>query len=567
MTNYILGISCYYHDSAACLIKNGVLVAAAEEERFTREKHDNSFPINSINYCLKQAGIKSDKLDYVTFYEKPLLKFERILHTFVKTFPKSFWYFYKAVPSWINEKLRLPKILKKKLKYNGPLLFVSHHLSHAASAFLDSPFKESAILTFDGVGEWATATLGHAKNSNIKMITEVEFPHSLGLFYSAFTAYLGFKVNNDEYKVMGLAAYGKPTYYRKLRKLISIKDDGSFRLNMNYFAYEYRQKMFNRKLVRLLGPARKKGQKLTERYQNIAATVQKITEEIIIKAARYAYTLTKSKNLCLAGGVALNCVANGKILRNTSFKKIFIQPAAGDSGCALGAAFYVYNTILKKPRKYILNNVFFGPSYDNKAIQNFLDENHIKYDCVEDRKLLPLVAKLIWKNHIVGWYQGRMEFGPRALGNRSILANPCNPKMKDILNKKVKHREEFRPFAPAVIAEEASKYFEMGLVDESPYMLQTFDVVASQKKKLPSITHIDGTARIQTVTRKQNPRYYDLIKEFKKLSKVPVIINTSFNVRGEPIVCTPKHAYNCFKHTKIDYLIMGNYFVRKTDSI
>nr|MCK4930088.1 carbamoyltransferase [Nanoarchaeota archaeon] len=563
MSLYILGISCYYHDAAACLVKDGILVTAAEEERFTREKHDNSFPTNAIKYCLKEAGINSDQLNYVAFYEKPLLKFERILHTFVKTFPKSFWYFYKAVPSWINEKLRVQKIMKKKIKYKGRIFYLNHHLSHAASSYLVSPFKESAILTFDGVGEWATATIGHAKGDSIEIIKEIDFPNSLGLFYSTFTAYLGFKVNNDEYKVMGLAAYGKPTFYEKLRKIIDIREDGSFKLAMSYFDYEHRERMFSKKTIRLLGPSRKKGERITKRHQDIASSIQKITEEIVIKAANHAYKLIKSKNLCFAGGVALNCVANGKILRNTLFKKLFIQPAAGDSGCALGAAFYAYNSILGKPRNYVLKNAYFGPEYSNKEIKAFLDNNNIKYEFLEDKKLLSLVAKLIWNNKIIGWFQGRMEFGPRALGNRSILANPCNPKMKDVLNKKVKHREEFRPFAPAVLAEEAHKYFVMWIVSESPFMLQTFDVRKEKRKVLPSITHVDGTARIQTVSKKQNPRFYELIREFKKLSRVPVVINTSFNVRGEPIVNTPENAYNCFKNTKIDYLIIGNYIIKK----
>ncbi len=563
MSLYILGISCYYHDAAACLVKDGISVTAAEEERFTREKHDNSFPTNAIKYCLKEAGINSDQLNYVAFYEKPLLKFERILHTFVKTFPKSFWYFYKAVPSWINEKLRVQKIMKKKIKYKGRIFYLNHHLSHAASSYLVSPFKESAILTFDGVGEWATATIGHAKGDSIEIIKEIDFPNSLGLFYSTFTAYLGFKVNNDEYKVMGLAAYGKPTFYEKLRKIIDIREDGSFKLAMSYFDYEHRERMFSKKTIRLLGPSRKKGERITKRHQDIASSIQKITEEIVIKAANHAYKLIKSKNLCFAGGVALNCVANGKILRNTLFKKLFIQPAAGDSGCALGAAFYAYNSILGKPRNYVLKNAYFGPEYSNKEIKAFLDNNNIKYEFLEDKKLLSLVAKLIWNNKIIGWFQGRMEFGPRALGNRSILANPCNPKMKDVLNKKVKHREEFRPFAPAVLAEEAHKYFVMWIVSESPFMLQTFDVRKEKRKVLPSITHVDGTARIQTVSKKQNPRFYELIREFKKLSRVPVVINTSFNVRGEPIVNTPENAYNCFKNTKIDYLIIGNYIIKK----
>jgi len=558
---YILGISCYYHDSAACLIKDGVIVAVAEEERFTREKHDNAFPINTINFCLAKAGITSKELDYVVFYEKPLVKFERILHTFAKTFPKSFWYFYKAIPSWMNEKLRIEKMIRKKIKYKGQVLFVPHHLSHAASCFLVSPFKESAIITCDGVGEWNTTTIGYGKDNSIRLLKEIDFPHSLGLLYSTFTAYLGFEVNNDEYKVMGLAAYGKPTLYEQFKQVIDIKEDGSFKLDMKYFSYEHKEKMFNRELIKLFGEPRKKDEKVTARHENIASTLQKITEEIVIKMANHAYKLFKSDNLCLAGGVCLNCVANGKILKNTPFKKLFIQPAAGDSGGAIGAAFYAYNAILGKKRTYVMGDAYLGTEFSNDDIEKFLRENNIQYERLDNSELVRRAAGLIWKSKVVGWFQARMEFGPRALGNRSILANPCNPRMKDILNKKVKHREEFRPFAPAVLAEEAGKYFAMNY--ESPFMLQTFDVLKDKQKALPSITHVDGTARVQTVSEKQNKLFYALIKEFKKLSGVPVIINTSFNVRGEPIVNTPEDAYNCFMNTEIDYLVMGAFLVKK----
>ena len=563
MTTYILGISCYYHDAAACLLKDGRVEAAAEEERFTREKHDSSFPENAVKFCLEKAGITAKDLNYVVFYEKPLVKFERILHTFVKSFPRSFWYFYQAIPSWLNEKLRVERQIKKKVRYKGPVLFVPHHLSHAASAFFVSPFNEAAIATFDGVGEWATATIGYGKGNKIRILKEITFPDSLGLLYSAITAFLGFKVNNDEYKVMGLASYGKPAYYEKFKKIVDIKEDGSFKLDMKYFCYEHRQKMFSREMMKLLGKPRKYGgrEKITKRHADIASSMQKITEEIILKISNHAYKITKSRNLCIAGGVGLNCVANGKILANTKFKKLFIQPAAGDSGGALGAAYYVHNALLNRKRGYVMDEAYFGPEFSNKEIKDFLDESEIKYEHLDDQELLKKVASLIWKNKIIGWYQGRMEFGPRALGSRSILANPCNPKMKDILNKKVKHREEFRPFAPAVIAEEASKYFELDY--EAPFMLQAVDVKKGKEKLVPSITHVDGTARVQTINRKQNRLYYDLIKEFKKLSGVPVIINTSFNVRGEPIVNTPEDAYNCFKNTQIDYLVMGNYFIRK----
>jgi carbamoyltransferase len=558
---YILGISCYYHDSAACLIKDGVIVAVAEEERFTREKHDNAFPINTINFCLAKAGITAKQLSHVAFYEKPLLKFERILYTFAKTFPKSFWYFYRAIPSWMNEKLRIERTIRKKLKYDGKVLFVPHHLSHAASAFLVSPFDDAAIITCDGVGEWATTTIGLGKGGSIKLLKEIDFPDSLGLLYSALTAYLGFEVNNDEYKVMGLASYGKPRYYDAFKKIIDIKYDGSFRLEMKYFSYEHRQRMFSKEMIRLLGAPKKKDEKITSRHQDIAATLQKITEEIMVRIANHAYKMTGSKNLCLAGGVALNCVANGKLLSSTRFKRLFIQPAAGDSGGAIGAAFYIHNSLLKNKRSYVMDDTYLGTEFSDAEIKDFLDKNNISYESLGEDELLKRIAKLIHQNKVVGWFQGRMEFGPRALGSRSILANPCNPKMKDILNRKVKHREEFRPFAPAVLADKAGEYFEMSY--DSSFMLQTFNVRKDKQRMLPSITHVDGTARVQTVTREQNKRFYNLIKEFGALSGVPIIINTSFNVRGEPIVNTPKDAHDCFRNTEIDYLVMGNCLIRK----
>lgn len=574
---YILGISCYYHDSAACLTKDGAMVAAAEEERFTREKHDNSFPINAINFCLAKAGITAKQVSHVAFYEKPLLKFERILSTFAKTFPRSFWYFYRAIPSLMNEKLRIERMIRRKLKYDGnafdgKILFVPHHLSHAASAFLVSPFDDAAIITCDGVGEWATTTIGVGRGNLIRLLKEIDFPDSLGLLYSTFTAYLGFKVNNDEYKVMGLASYGKPRYLEAFRKMIDIKDDGSFRLDMKYFSYEHRQRMFSKEMIKLLGAPRKKDERITARHQDIAATLQKITEEIMIKIADHAYRLahelTGSKNLCLAGGVALNCVANGKLLSNTKFKRLFIQPAAGDSGGAIGAAFYVNYALLKgkrsdQHRNYVMDDAYLGTEFSDAEIKDFLETNRIGYEWLDEDRLLKTVAKMIHQNKVVGWFQGRMEFGPRALGSRSILANPCNPRMKDTLNRKVKHREEFRPFAPAVLADKADEYFEMGPSPESPFMLQTFNVRKAWQGKLPSITHVDGTARVQTVSLRQNKRFYGLIKEFGALSGVPVIINTSFNVRGEPIVNTPKDAYECFRKTEIDCLVIGGYLVKK----
>jgi carbamoyltransferase len=567
MARYILGISCYYHDSAACILKEGVILAAAEEERFSRVKHDSKFPQEAIRYCMKFAGIKSSDIDCVAFYEKPLLKYERILSTFAKTYPFSFWYFYKTIPSWVNEKLRIEGKIRKSLKkickekFDGQVLFIPHHMSHAASSFFASPFKESAIMTFDGVGEWGTTTLGFGSGNSIKQINEIDFPHSLGLLYSTITAFLGFDVNNDEYKVMGLAAYGQPLYLDDFRKIIDVNEDGSYRLEMSYFSYEYKERMFSPKLMSLLGLPRLKGARIAKRHENIASSLQRITEEIIIKAANYAHSLTKSDDLCLAGGVALNCVANGKILANTPFKRLYIQPAAGDSGGAIGAALFAYRVIIGGKNRYEMDSAYLGPEFSDEEIKDFLEKNRIAYQQLERADLLREAAKMISRDEVVGWLQGRMEFGPRALGSRSILANPCSPKMKDILNVKVKYREEFRPFAPAVCVEDARKFFEIS--GESPFMLQTFNVRKESRKKMPSITHVDGTARVQTVTRSQNPLFYDLIREFEKFSGVPVLINTSFNVRGEPIVCTPKEAYDCFMKTGMDCLFFGSFMITK----
>lgn len=559
----ILGVSCHYHDSAASLVKDGVLIAAAEEERFTRKKHDNTFPTNAIQYCLKEGKITADEIDVVAFYDKPMLKFDRILHTCVSTFPKSFWMFWDAVPQWLTEKLRIPSLLKDKIGYKGEVMFVEHHKSHAASAFLVSPFEEATIVTIDGIGEWTSAAIHHGKGNDIETLKEIRFPHSLGLFYSTITAYLGFKVNDDEFKVMGLSAYGKPVYYDKFEKIIDIKDDGSFNLNMKYFSYTHDTKMFSDELEKELGPRREYGAKITRRHENIASTLQKITEDVMLKIANYAYKLTGCENLCMAGGVALNCVANGKILREGPFKRIFIQPAATDAGGSLGAAFYVYNKIYGNPRKCVMNDAYLGPGFEDKEIEDFLKNNKIGYEKLEREELLKKTANLIADDKIVGWFQGRLEFGPRALGNRSILANPRNPKMKDILNKKVKHREPFRPFAPSILLKDAKDYL-IGACD-APFMVLGFDVKKDKLKDIISATHVDGTCRPQTVTRKRNKLYHDLIREFKKLTGTPAVINTSFNVKGEPIVCTPEDAYNCFKDTDIDYLVLKNYLISKEE--
>lgn len=565
----ILGISCYYHDAAACLIKDGRIIAAAEEERFTRLKHDTSFPINAINYCLKEAGIKGKELDYVGFYEKPLLKFERLLSQHLEMFPMSFWSFYKALPSWINEKLRVPGTIRKKIGYKGDIIFVEHHLAHAASSFLVSPFEKSAILTTDGIGEWATTTLGYGDKNEIMIEKEIQFPHSLGLLYSTVTAFLGFKVNDHEYKVMGLAPYGKPTYYDKFKKLIKVNKDGGYRLDMRYFVYHYKLTMPSRKFIKEFGPIRKREEKIEQRHKDIAASLQKITEEILFHLANHLYKMTKMENLCLAGGVALNSVANGKILKNTPFKSIYAQASAGDAGTSLGVAFYIYNTVLGKKRNYVMDNCYHGPHYSADEIKDYLDRNKIKYSQFKnDNELTKKTAKLIFDNNVVGWFQGRMEWGPRALGARSILSNPTNPKMKDILNLKVKHREHFRPFAPVIAAEDTYDYFEADkpLPIPADFMLMVYPIKKEKRKLLPAVTHVDGSGRLQTIKRSQNKRYYDVIKEFEKLSKVPILVNTSFNIRGEPIVCAPEHAYRCMMGTGIDYLVMDKFLVARNDN-
>ncbi len=567
---YILGISCFYHDAAACLIKDGKIVAAAEEERFTREKHDISFPINAINYCLKEAGITSKELDCIAFYEKPILKFERLLSQHIEMFPRSYWSFYKAIPSWLIEKLRIPSLIKKKLNYKGPILFINHHMAHAASSYLVSPFKEAAIFTIDGVGEWATTTYGYAKDNNITLLKEIIFPHSLGLLYSTVTAHLGFSVNNSEYKIMGLSAYGKPSYYDKFKNIIDIKEDGSYSLDMSYFVYHYKTSMPSKKFIKEFGPIRKPDEELTQHHKDIACSLQSITEEILFKSLNHLYNETKSKNLCIGGGVALNSVANGKIKKNTGFKNIFIQSAAGDSGGSLGASFYVYNTILGNKRVYTQNTSYFGPSYSYKEIEEFLNSKKINYKKFKDeRELTKETAKLIYKNNVVGWFQGRMEWGPRALGSRSILSNPINPKMQEILNLKVKHRERFRPFAPVVCIDDVYKYFTCDKPVPKPtdFMLMVYPVKEKWRKVIPAVTHVNGSGRLQTIRRNQNQLYYTLIKEFGKLSGMPILINTSFNIRGEPIVCTPEDAYRCMMGTEIDFLVIDKFLIKREDNL
>ncbi len=572
---YVLGISCYYHDASAALLKDGVIVAAAEEERFTRRKHDTSFPVNAVNYCLHSQNISIKDVDYVGFYEKPLLKFERVLHQHLASFPLSFKTFLSSMPSWITEKLRVLSAVRKKLKYRGDVLFVNHHMAHAASSFLVGPFKKAAILTVDGVGEWTTTTYGLGEQEDIHLMKEICFPHSIGLLYSTITAYLGFSVNNSEYKVMGLSPYGvmdkkKNPYYEKLRKVIDVKDDGSYRLDMSYFVFHYADRMPSKKLCELLGGAvRSPESEVGQRHKDIAAALQMITEEILVKMLNHVHEVTKCDNVVLGGGVALNSVFNGKILGSTGFKRIWIQPNASDGGTSIGVASYIYHTILGHRRNYRLENAYLGPEFSKKEIRAFLDENDIKYSVFGSEKdIVKTVSKLVYENKVVGWFQGRMEWGPRALGARSILANPCNPKAKELLNSKVKHREKFRPFAPVVCEDDALEYFDCDkpVPEPADFMLMVYPVVKKWRGKIPSVTHVDGSGRLQTIRRHQNALYYDVIKEFGRLSGIPILINTSFNIRGEPIVCTPYDAYKCMMGTGIDCLVMDWFLIRRDDN-
>ncbi len=568
---YILGISCYYHDSAAAVLKDGQAVAAVEEERFSREKNDDGFPRQAIDYCMKEAGISGGDLACVAFYDKAVLKFERLLDNYIAVAPRGLYSFTDVIPKWLHKRLWIKEEIKKHLGgYKEKIYFPEHHLSHAAYTFFTSPFSEAAILTVDGVGEWTTTSFGSARDTTIRLTDNIEWPHSLGMFYSAFTYYLGFKVNEGEYKLMGLSAYGKPKYYDLImRELIDVKEDGSILLNMKYFAFTWDKVMINGKFEKLFGiPRRTEDTKPEQIHLDIGASAQLVLEEILLKMARHIHKKTNQKNLCLGGGVALNGVANYRLLKEGPFDKIHIPPSPGDGGSAIGCASYVYYSILNNERiietdtaKTISNNVYLGPQYSNDEIKSFLDSKNIPYYKYERQELLTRTAKLIADQNVVGWYHGRVEWGPRALGNRSILADPRNPKMKDILNEKIKHRESFRPFAPSILEEYTSEYFELDI--PSPYML----LVAKVKKpdKIPAVTHVDGTARLQTVSKGTNPLYYDLINEFYKLTDVPVIVNTSMNVRGEPIVNTPEQGYGMLRKTEMDYLVMGNYLISKTE--
>jgi carbamoyltransferase len=592
----ILGISAYYHDAAACLVIDGKIIAAAQEERFTRIKHDSSFPNHAISYCLKEAGISAKDLDHIVFYDKPFLKFERLLETYLAFAPRGFKSFATSLPVWLKDKLFQKSVITKAMtdlwgkdiRWGERLLFSEHHLSHAASAFFPSPFEEAAVLTMDGVGEWTTTSLAIGKGNNLDVIKEIHFPHSLGLLYSAFTYYTGFKVNSGEYKVMGLAPYGVPRYADLIKEhLIDIKDDGSFHLDMTYFDYCTDLKMTNRKFDTLFGgPPRTPETELTQREMDLAASIQSVTEEVVIKLARDIAKTTGQKNLCLAGGVALNCVANGKLLKEKIFERIWIQPAAGDAGGALGAALGAYYLHAKKPRAQShgldgMSGSYLGPAYTQDDIEKRLGLLGAKFEVLNDKELIDFSAKALADGKVIGWHQGRMEFGPRALGGRSILADPRSPTIQKQLNLKVKYRESFRPFAPSVLRADVSKWFDLDV--DSPYMLLVASVLPDKqiamtqeekslfgidklnipRSEIPAVTHVDYSARVQTVYQETNPKYFSLVTRFKEITGCPVLVNTSFNVRGEPIVESPENAFNCFINTEIDILVVGNAVIAK----
>ena len=586
----ILGISAYYHDSAACLVQDGRIVAAAQEERFTRKKHDERFPRNAIDYCLREGGITTADLTHVAFYEKPFTKFDRILHSYLAYAPAGIGSFLKAIPVWIKDKIWMKANLQKELNFAGPIIFPEHHEAHAASAFYPSPFPEAAFLTVDGVGEWTSTSWGTGRGSHVQIAGELHFPHSLGLLYSAFTYFTGFRVNSGEYKLMGLAPYGEPKYVDViLRELIDLKEDGSFRLNMKYFNYGVGLTMTNAKFDALFGrPPRKGESKLTQMDMDLARSVQDVTEEVMYRMARHVQKQTGMRNLCLAGGVALNCVANGKILREKIFDRIWIQPAAGDAGGALGAALFTWHEYLDNPRTAdgvhdSQRGSYLGPEFKRDEIRSFFQAQNTPFVELSDEEIPERIADLIASDKVIGWFQGRMEFGPRALGGRSIIGDARSPKMQEVMNLKIKFRESFRPFAPSVLRERASEWFD--LEDESPYMLlvapvakkHTRELTAEENKKfgleklltlrstIPAVTHVDYSARVQTVTEDWNPLYYRTIKRFEEKHGCPVIINTSFNVRGEPIVGSPEDAYRCFMRTNMDYLIVGNFLLEKKD--
>jgi len=586
----ILGISAFYHDSAAALVVDGRIVAAAQEERFTRVKHDDGFPVHAVDYCLREAGLGAGGLDYVAFYDKPLLKFERLLETYLAFAPAGFGSFRRAMPLWLARKLHLPREIRKGLGggYRRRCVFAQHHEAHAASAFFPSPFEEAALLTLDGVGEWATASLGRGRANRIELFSELRFPHSLGLLYSAFTYFCGFRVNSGEYKLMGLAPYGEPVYAdRILRHLLDLKPDGSFRMDMAYFRYCQGLVMTSPRFDRLFeGPPRRPEAALTQREMDLAASIQQVTEEVMLRSARHLHRLTGMKNLCLAGGVALNCVGNGRIVREGPFERVWIQSAAGDAGGALGAALFVWHQLLDNPRIPGADDsergAFLGPAFSEDRIRGFLESSGCRYHYYGEKDLIDAVADLIAAGKVVGWFQGRMEFGPRALGGRSILGDARDPEMQSLINRKIKFRESFRPFAPIVLRDRAGEFFQWGPGEESPYMLVVAPVAESKRKpppgglrgleklkairsEIPAVTHVDGSARIQTVDPERHPRLFRLLTAFAAKTGCPVMINTSFNVRGEPIVCRPEEAFRCFMATDMDVLVMERFVLFKEE--
>ncbi len=593
----ILGISAYYHDSAAALVEDGSIEAAAQEERFSRKKHDARFPVHAVRYCLEEARVPLTDIDYVVFYDKPLVKFERLLETYLAYAPDGFRSFLAAMPVWLKEKLFLKDLLRKELATIGecqtkalpPLLFTEHHQSHAASAFFASPFEKAAVLCMDGVGEWATTSVWLGEGNRLTPQWELDFPHSLGLLYSAFTYFTGFKVNSGEYKLMGLAPYGEPKYTNLiLDKLLSLKEDGTFRMDMRYFNYANGLTMTNRRFDELFGgPPRKPESPVTQREMDIAASIQQVTEEVVLRLARTVHQELGTDYLCLAGGVALNCVANGRLLREGPYQDIWIQPAAGDAGGAVGAALAIWHQYLEKPRQPNggdhMAGAYLGPRFSEADIQDYLDGIGARYTQLGDADLMPRLAELLEQENVVGWLQGRMEFGPRALGGRSIIGDPRSQAMQSVMNLKIKYRESFRPFAPSVLAERVPDYFELDR--QSPYMLLVapvkeqiripmtqdqqklfgIDKLNVPRSEIPAITHVDYSARVQSVHRETNPRYYDLLKAFEARTGCPVLVNTSFNVRGEPIVCSPEDAYRCFMRTEMDYLVLENFLLAKSE--
>ncbi len=589
----ILGISCFFHDAAAALVQDGIVTAAAEEERFSRIKHDSGFPMQAIEFCLRTAKLRAEDLDWVVFYEKPFIKFDRILMSTLQTFPRSFRVFREAMIKWLAEKLWVKGLIRKRIGVPPErILFTSHHLSHAASTFFCSPYSDAAILTVDGVGEWATATCGRGQDKDIELFGEIRFPHSLGLLYSVFTAFLGFEVNEGEYKVMGMAPYGKPKYVEDVRKLLRLHDDGGFSLNMDYFSYHHSpDTSFNGKFERLFGsPREPKSHFFTEssgypsyfgdkpanyrvlcqqnqHYADIAASIQLVTEETLLAMARALHAKTGLSRLCMAGGVALNSVANGRILRETPFEELYVQPAAGDGGGAIGAALYVYHAVLGHSRKFVMEHAYLGEAHSDGEIKHFLDENGIRHEYVEDDdRLIARVVDALQAGKVIGWSQGRFEWGPRALGNRSILADPRRADMKEIVNTKIKFREPYRPFAPSVLVERAHEFYELTDADRhypARFMLLVVPVKEAMRQVVPAPTHVDGTGRLQTVFRETNPRYYRLIEAFAEATGVPVVLNTSFNLKGEPIVNTPREAFSTFKRSGMDALILDHFIVEK----